>query len=236
MRLVVLTTGSVRRRYFVRALEDMFAVTRVFVETGELAPPFETAHPLDDASREHESQAWFGDAAPTFDQVAEVEEYVSLNDSKAVEAVAATEPDIVLVFGAGLLRPPVLDICPNGCVNLHSGDPENYRGLDCHLWAVYHGDFAALVTSLHRLTPELDGGDVIAKRPVMLAPGMGLHELRRAHTEGCVEVVKGALTDFAATGAFQATPQNRRGRYYSFMPAVMKDRCIRRFERHTATL
>ncbi|MDP6388971.1 MAG: formyltransferase family protein [Alphaproteobacteria bacterium] len=236
MRLVVLTTGSVRRRYFVKALQNVFPVTQVFIETGELTPPFETAHPLDDACRNHENEVWFAGAAPDFDHVAEVERFESLNDSKCVEAIAATKPNVVLVFGAGLLRPPVLDICPNGCVNLHSGDPESYRGLDCHLWAVYHGDFAALVTSLHRIAPEIDAGDVVAKRPVTLAPGMSLHELRRAHTEGCVEVVTGALTDFAATGAFQATPQNRRGRYYSFMPAAIKDQCIRRFERHTATL
>ena len=236
MRLVILTTGSVRRRYFVKTLQDMFAVTRVFLETAESTPPFEIAHPLDDAGRSHETEVWFGGAAPDFDQVAEVERFESLNDSNAVEAIAAAEPDVVLVFGAELLRPPVLDICPDGCVNLHSGDPESYRGLDCHLWAVYHGDFAALVTSLHRLTPELDAGDVVDRRPVALASGMGLHELRRVHTEGCVEIVTEALGDFAATGAFQATPQARPGRYYSFMPAVMKDLCVRRFERHTTAL
>ena len=236
MRLVVLTTGSVRRRYFVNALQNVFPVTQVFVETRKLGTPFETAHPLDDACRNHENEVWFAGAAPDFDQVADVEVFDSFNDSKAVRSIAATKPNVVLVFGAGLLRPPVLDICPNGCVNLHSGDPESYRGLDCHLWAVYHGDFAALVTSLHRIAPEIDAGDIVTKRPVTPTPGMGLHELRRAHTEGCLEVVKEALTDFAATGAFQATPQNRHGRYYSFMPAVMKDQCIRRFERHTAML
>ena len=32
------------------------------------------------------------------------------------------------------------------------------------------------------------------------------------------------------------TPQRQLGRYYSYMPAVLKDICTRNFERYTATL
>jgi hypothetical protein len=45
-----------------------------------------------------------------------------------------------------------------------------------------------------------------------------------------------ALDLFQKTGKFKATAQRQKGRYYSYMPAVLKDICIRNFEHHTASL
>ncbi len=236
MRVAILTTGSVRRRYFVRALAKSCPDVRVFVETGSVRPPFETAHALDEEARRHEAEIWFAGAPPDFEDIAEVARFESLNAPPAVAAIAAARPDVVLVFGTGRLSQDVLAIRPEACLNLHGGDPEEYRGLDCHLWTVYHGDFAALVSTLHRLEPELDTGDIVLRRPVPLRRGMALAELRRAHTEVCLALAEEALAGFAATGTFPARPQRRRGRYYSFMPAVLKDICVARFARHTARL
>ena len=48
-------------------------------------------------------------------------------------------------------------------INLHGGDPEKYRGLDSHLWSIYHEDWASLVSTLHVVSKDLDAGDSIEK-------------------------------------------------------------------------
>lgn len=236
MRVVVLTTGSLRRRYFVQALAADVPVCRVFAATNTVQPPFETAHAIDAESKADESAVWFGGRPPAFADVAEVEEFPSLNDAAAVAAMAAQRPDVMIVFGTEKLGAAVRGLCPAGCVNLHGGDPEEYRGLDSHLWAVHHGDFHALRVTLHRVAAGLDTGDVISSLAVPLSPGMGLHELRRARTEVSVRLTADALLDFAASGHFAARPQKRRGRYFSYMPADLKTSCVTRFARHTAGL
>jgi methionyl-tRNA formyltransferase len=236
MRIVVLTTGAVRRRYFVQALQAAVPIARVFVETRDPVPPFPVDHPSDAARKAHERQAFFDDSPPPFDTIASIESFHSLNEPEALAAIKAIRPDVMLVFGTGRLSDQVVGLAPEGCINFHNGDSAEYRGLDCHLWPIYHRDFDALKVTLHRVAPELDTGDLIDRRPVPLRPGMKLAELRRAATELTVDMALAALGNFATHGIFDATPQSRRGRYYSFMPAVLKDLCVGHFERFSAKL
>ena len=233
MRVVILTTNSVRRRYLVREIQKAMPVERVFVATRQPKPPFETGHPFEDMRNTHEAEAWFTGRPPHFSDIADMEVFQSLNQPDAVTAIAANRPDAAIVFGTGKLSREVIDICPHGCLNLHGGDPERYRGLDAPLWTVYHGDFEALVTTLHRVAPTLDSGDIVAGRPLAITSGMGLHELRRAGTEAGAALAVDALTAWRDEGRFESRPQTQKGRYYSHMPSELKEVCVRRFERHT---
>lgn len=237
MNLVVLTTDTLHHRFFVRAVQDVVPITRVFVETEPRARAgFETAHPFEAARERHESEHWFAGAPPALEALAPSEPFPILNAPEAVRAIAAAKPDVVVVFGTGRLNDAVIGLCPDAAVNLHGGDPEDYRGLDTHLWAIYHGDFPALVTTLHRLAPTLDSGEIIQTLPLPLEHGMALHELRRINTEICLRLTLAALDDFKARGRFVGRAQRRVGRYYSFMPAALKALCVERFARHTARL
>lgn len=236
MRIIVLTTGAVRRRYFVKQLQNRFPIARVLIETRDPPPSFPTAHPLDDARKAHERDYWYDGKPPAFEELAETEYHTNLNDPAALAALRELQPDVMLIYGTGRLSPDVIAQCPAGSLNFHNGDAEEYRGLDCHLWPVYHRDFECLRMTLHRLEVELDTGAIVDRRPVPLTPGMALFELRRAACELTVDMAVDALDQFAEDGAFKATAQSQKGRYYSHMPAVLKDTCIRHFERYTATL
>lgn len=235
MRTVILTTDTIHHRHFIRAIQAVAPVERVLEETRPAAvASFETKHPFEVERDRHEAEVWFGGAPPRLDELAPVQRFASMNQPKAVAALRAARPDMVVIFGTGILRPEILSVCPDGFLNLHGGDPEEYRGLDTHLWAIYHGDFAGLVTTLHRVAPTLDTGDIVGRMPVPLAPGMDLSQLRRSNTEVCVKLVEEALNQFKVHGQFAARPQRQVGRYYSFMPSVLKEICLHRFLRHTS--
>jgi len=243
MRLAVLTTETSHHAHFVREIAAWAhgagpaGGLRVFLETRGAAAPFPTAHPFEAERDAFEAAAWFGGRPARCADFAETVAVGRMNDADAVAALAGFRPDAAVVFGTGRLAPAVIAAAGEGrIVNLHGGDPEAYRGLDTHLWAVYHGDFGGLSTTLHHLNPELDDGPVIANLPVPLHRGMALHELRRANTEVCVRLVRQALEAFLAEGRFAARPQRAAGRYYSFMPAVLKELCVGRFARYTARL
>lgn len=236
MRVAILTTQTSHHIHFVRTVAARFEVGRVFVETTAATAPFETAHPFEQLRDAREWEAWFGGTPARLADYAESETFADLNDPAAVGAVAALEADVAIVFGTRRLRAPALAALPTDSFNLHGGDPERYRGLDTHLWAIYHRDFEGLVTCLHRLDAELDSGAIVACGKLALKPRMPLADLRRVNTETCNALTLDALETLDRGEHLPGRPQRQRGRYYSFMPTVLKDICLRQFDAHVAKL
>lgn len=67
-----------------------------------------------------------------------------------------------------LLRRPLIDAFPLGIVNAHAGDLPRYRGNACPNWAILRGEDAVVLT-LHAMTEELDGGDILLQRRMPLS-------------------------------------------------------------------
>lgn len=236
MRLVILTTDTLHHAYFVREIGGRWPLARVFVETRALKPPFPTAHPFEAEREAYESKAWFQGRCVAVADVAETDTFLSMNDGPALDALTRARPEAIVVYGTGKLGAQVIGACPKGILNLHGGDPERYRGLDTHLWAIERGDFGALSVTLHRVAAGLDTGDIVDMEAIPLKRGMGLHELRRYNAETCVRLVDRALTAFARDRRFPSRPQRKKGDYFSFMPAERKQRCVETFAAHTRAL
>lgn len=229
MRVVILTTQTPHHLAFVRSLAQSHPIEQIVLETSSVKPPFPVAHPFEARRDEYEWETWFGDQRPEMGDFADTISVQSANDRGCVNRLSRLAPDVMISFGTGKLSPDVIGLCPGGALNLHGGDPERYRGLDSHLWSIYHRDPSGLVTTLHRLNDRLDDGEIIQRKPVIPPPASALFELRRYNTEICIELTRDALTDFSRRQCFNSTPQQKIGRYYSFMPAVLKDLCATRF-------
>ncbi len=233
MKVAILTTETPHHAHFVRELGKIGATIEVYCETaGGAAPPFNTHHPFEDDRERHEWQLWFGGTQVAIDELAPTRRFATLNSPEAVTALRQARADVAVVFGTGLLKASVIDACGNMMLNLHGGDPEHYRGLDTHLWAIFHRDFAGLVTTLHRLDAGLDTGDIVLQGEIPLAQAMPLHALRSANTELCVHLSVMAINTIARDGDVPSRRQRQVGRYYSAMPAELKSLCKVRFDRY----
>jgi hypothetical protein len=71
------------------------------------------------------------------------------------------ETDVVVRFGFGILQGGVLDAPRHGVLSFHHGDIRAYRGRPAGFWEFLQEECVAGVT-LQRLTPELDGGAIVA--------------------------------------------------------------------------
>src|SRR3954469_12397642 len=121
----------------------------VVLETRAHDPGFETHHPFEDERDAYEREVLL-DGAPTgIGGYGPTHVGESVDDAPARAALAELAPDLLVSFGTGLIATDFIADAPVPLVNLHGGDPEEYRGLDTHLWAIYHRDFGALVTTLH---------------------------------------------------------------------------------------
>lgn len=236
MKIVILTTETTHHTFFVREVVKAFPVAAVLEERKILKAPFETDHPFEKMRDAYEKDVFFGSKEVRLGEVAETTVVETANSKDALEYLGNIGPDIIVVFGTGWISPDVIDICPQGIVNLHGGGPEEYRGLDSHLWAIYHKDFEGLVTTLHHLNEKFDDGNIILQGAIPIIKNMSLHEIRRYNTEVCLELTLSALDMHARYGHFISRPQRKLGRYYSFMPAVLKEVCKAYFERYATGL
>lgn len=237
MRIALLTTDTLHHAYFVREFVKSHPQSVVFEETRTLSAPFATLHPFEQERDAHERTIWFDGRHAAISDFTQVQSFTTMNSPEAYAALNNARPDAMVVVGTGRLDREVIETVPPGrALNLHGGDPEQYRGLDTHLWAIYHGDFAGLVTALHVVAPELDTGDIIAMSAVSLSQSMTLPQLRRANTETALELALTALNRLGRDDFLETRPQRSKGRYYSFMPTQLKDICVRKFNRHCENL
>lgn len=236
MRICVLTTETPHHVRFVQALTDAGHDVMALMETRSIRPPYPTAHSFETERDAYERDLWFGGRSTRMDEIVACQTFADINQPDCLAAMQDFDAPLVVSFGTGLLRAELIAAAGDRLVNLHGGDPEHYRGLDTHLWAIWHRDFAALSTCLHRVAATLDAGEIIACLPVPLAPAMDLVRLRAANTETCINLTDLAIRQLATAGRLLSRPQRLVGRYYSFMPADLKAQCVERFSRYTRSI
>ncbi|MFA7388679.1 MAG: methionyl-tRNA formyltransferase, partial [Thiohalobacteraceae bacterium] len=92
-----------------------------------------------------------------------VEQPLSLKSADAQVTLAAYAPDLMVVVAYGLLLPQaVLDLPPQGCVNVHASLLPRWRGAAPIQRAILAGDAETGVT-LMRMEAGLDTGPMLAK-------------------------------------------------------------------------
>ncbi|MFT7824188.1 MAG: methionyl-tRNA formyltransferase [Sulfurimonas sp.] len=104
-----------------------------------------------------------------------------LSDEGIVDAIAAQEPDFIIVAAFGQLLPKsVLDIAP--CINLHASLLPQYRGASPVQQSLLNGDKMTGVTSM-LMEEGLDTGPMLEKIEFVIPEEMRLHALMQQLTE-----------------------------------------------------
>lgn len=235
MKVVLLTTDTSHHRYFAQMIHQQHPIHGIVLEQSRLQAPFDVSHPYENQRDQYEQNVLLKGLAAPFEELTKTVYVDSLNDPNSIQLLTYFQADILLVFGTQRLSSDVLRTVPL-CLNLHGGNPEAYRGLDSHLWAIYHRDFENLVTTLHWMDAALDTGDMVEQKRLQIPPKSELYQLRSINTQVCVELSLNALKTLSSGNKLPRLPQKQKGRYYSFMPTCLKEQCVSYFRRHSDTL
>jgi methionyl-tRNA formyltransferase len=85
-----------------------------------------------------------------------------INSKEGVRVVSSLQPDVILVFGTGVVRERILSLARNVALNLHTGISPYYRGADCTFWPLHNHELHMLGATIHECTMQLDGGRIFA--------------------------------------------------------------------------
>lgn len=95
----------------------------------------------------------------------------NINGPRVIEILNKISPDLIVVTGTGKLKKETYGIAKKGAINLHSGILPYYRGADSEFWALYNGDMDKIGVTIHFVSDELDGGDIIVEARQGVAAG-----------------------------------------------------------------
>ncbi len=103
--------------------------------------------------------------------------FADLSVAAVAEAIRGSAPDCVVVSSYDRVLPAGL-VAERPFVNVHYAPLPRYRGRANVNWALINGDAATAIT-IHRLAPELDGGNILFQREVAIGPEDGVADLYR---------------------------------------------------------
>lgn len=93
-----------------------------------------------------------------------------VNLPETVEALARLRPDAIVVAAFGqILRKPILEMAPLGCVNVHASLLPQYRGAAPAQWAIARGETVTGVTTM-LMNEGLDTGAMLLRCEVPISP------------------------------------------------------------------
>jgi len=114
------------------------------------------------------------------------------NSPEAEAKIRAMAPDVIVVFGAPILKANVLSLGTYATVNVHLGIPPRYRGNQTIFWALKRGDFDHVGACLHHVAPAVDAGNVLVEvRPALSRWSSDLDAIA-----GAIRLISTATVDF----------------------------------------
>jgi methionyl-tRNA formyltransferase len=143
-----------------------------------------------------------------------------LRPPEFLEALRAWRPDLIIVAAYGrILPPPILELPPLGCINVHASLLPRYRGAGPIQWAILRGETSTGVTIM-RMNERMDEGDVLLQRATPIGEQETHGELEPRLARLGAETLQEALA-LLQRGALHATPQVHADATYA--PLITKE-------------
>ena len=135
------------------------------------------------------------------------------NEPSEVALMEAAKPDVVLVFGTGILREPLLSAFEGRILNIHLGLSPYYRGAGTNFWPLVNREPEYVGATIHYLDAGIDTGPIVSHARPRIELGDGPHDLGNKTIVAAAQALLRAAAAHVS-GATRAVPQWSGGRLY----------------------
>lgn len=218
--IAILTTKTIHHIHFVNQVYKKFNKIICIGEKKTKNSIFKNKVFFEKQRDDYEKLLWFKNIKPKFN--VNVSYFNNINSKKVLNLLNKNKIKFILVFGTSKIDLEVYKKYKNKIFNFHGGNPEKYRGLDSHYWALYHNDLRSIETCLHQVKQKLDTGKILYRKKIKINHSTKMHELREKNTELCINFALKFIKNTKLGRKIKLVQQKSLGRYYSFMPAILK--------------
>jgi folate-dependent phosphoribosylglycinamide formyltransferase PurN len=220
VRAVVLTSTMLRHQFVANALAARLDVACVWQEEKSFEPLRYAETPDDEAEiarhfadRDASEATWFS-ADQQLRAPARRLPPGGCNDAAVIEGIRHARPDVVLVFGTGLLKRPILDAFAGRLLNIHLGLSPYYRGAGTNFWPLVNREPEFCGATIHFLDEGVDTGPIIAHVRPAIRSGDGPHDIGNRTIVAAADTLAEAAAAHAAS-PLSGVPQVGGGRVYA---------------------
>lgn len=100
-----------------------------------------------------------------------------INDPEVHAWVHAKAPDLVLLYGTGIVKMPLLGQYANRVLNMHLGLSPYYRGAATNVWPLVEGRPECVGATIHLATADVDAGGVLVQARPGIKLGDDVHDI-----------------------------------------------------------
>ncbi len=215
-RVLLLTSTFLRHHFFIQFLSRHLDIVGVWREEKSFKPEENAGNKEDRAviaehfdARDRSETTYFGKyAALSLDPGVLLQDLPpnAINAPGELAAMQALRPDILLVFGSGILREGIIGAFAGKIINLHLGISPYYRGSGTNFWPLVNGEPEYVGATIHYLDEGIDSGKMICHvRPSMKSED-GPHDLGNATIIAAVKALPAVVSAHAAS-TLHAVPQ-----------------------------
>jgi phosphoribosylglycinamide formyltransferase 1 len=218
--LAIVLTSTMRRHQFVaNTVAARMEVARVWQEEKSFQPLRYAGSAQDEAiitrhfaARDDSEEDYFA----SHDSVLAPARRVGpggCNDPDEIALMRELQPDVVLVFGTGLLTRPLLDAFPGRLINIHLGLSPYYRGAGTNFWPLVNREPEYCGATIHFLDAGVDSGPILAHVRPTIASDDGPHDIGNKTIVAAADALVSVAIAHVAS-PLQAVPQTEGGRVY----------------------
>ena len=91
-----------------------------------------------------------------------------INSAKISKILKKLKINLCLVFGTSLINQQIFKIPTEGCLNIHTGLVQGFRGTDSCYWAIFKRKPEYIGATIHQIDSGIDNGDVLIQKKTNL--------------------------------------------------------------------
>jgi methionyl-tRNA formyltransferase len=119
-----------------------------------------------------------------------------LNSEEVVNFAKSKKPDVIFLFGTGILNQVWLEAFPNKIINLHLGLSPYYRGSATLFWPIYNGQYNCIGVTVHIAAKKVDAGAIIARIKPSLEIGDNYYDINLKAIKKGIDLMPQIVIDY----------------------------------------
>ena len=199
MRALILTSNSLRHRYFAKVLSQSFDLVGMISERkknyylNEREKSEFVSHHFDRLAESEKIYFSAGQDLPEFDilQLAKRD----INSDEALSWAEERRPDIIFLFGTGILRDVWLDKYKT-IINLHLGLSPFYRGSATLFWPFYNNEIACVGATIHLAVKDVDAGPILKRVKPDFEVGDDYYSINHKAIKKTIDAIPATVLDY----------------------------------------
>lgn len=215
MKILILTSDSLRHQYFSEKIKATFVETFTLVEEKKNYYQTQIINSLPITKHfkaiKLNEKKWFKVDNYKQSNFSKVED---INDKKLFDWVKVQMFDVVCLFGTTILNENWINEFPKRIINLHLGLSPYYRGSATLFWPFANKELEYLGTTIHLASNKVDAGDIIYRNHPNFIPNENYYDITSRLIKNSIDIFPQIILKFVKKN-IKAFPQEIiKGKYY----------------------